>query len=239
MRIAIVEDEVKEAEFLKKCIHKWIEENKFEYADKTDVVVFNNGVDFLTGYKSIYDIVFMDVEMPFIDGVRSAKKLREMDSDVTLIFVTRMSQYAITGYEVAAFDYVLKPINYSRFSSMMKRLLRNRRIKNSSATLAVKTQYGLKMIPFNRIEYVEAVGHKIYVHADEVVLTYTSLSDLEKRFPEDAFVRVSSGFIVNLAFVTRVGKNSQIFIGDYPIVMSRTKKQIVLTKLAAYLGGNK
>lgn len=236
MRIAIVEDEHAEAVALKKCIDRCVEENIAESYGNIEVTEFNDAVDFLTDYKSVYDIVFMDIEMPRMNGIRSAKKLREMDSDVSLVFVTRMAQYALNGYEVGALDYLLKPINYQRFSSMFKRLLRNKRLTANENVCHVKTQYGIKRIPLNRIAYIEITGHKILYHADETVQSWGTLNELEKNLPQNDFVRANSSFIVNLAFVTEV-KGYELFLNDFSVMMSRNKKAEVLSKLAAFIGG--
>ena len=72
-------------------------------------------------YKMIFDIIIFDIDMPGINGIDTARKLREMDSNVTIIFVTNIAQYAINGYEVDAVDYILKPVSYYDFSMKFHR----------------------------------------------------------------------------------------------------------------------
>ena len=67
-------------------------------------------------YRAVYDIILMDIEMRFMDGMTAAEKIREHDSEVVIIFITNMPQYAIKGYRVDALDYVLKPVSYFAFS---------------------------------------------------------------------------------------------------------------------------
>ena len=71
--------------------------------------MFHNPAEFLESYTKDYDLVFLDVEMPGLNGIETAKELRHMDSNVVIMFITNMAQYAIHGYEVEAVDYVLKP----------------------------------------------------------------------------------------------------------------------------------
>lgn len=202
MRIAIVEDEEESREDLKGCITAYMAAN----AAGTEVQIFEfrDGEEFLTGYRSVYDIIFMDIEMPGMTGMRTAEKLREIDEGATLIFVTKMAQFAINGYEVNAFDYILKPISRPRFNAMFSRVLKRRQRREQGDVYVVKTAYGTKSLSLSQIAYVEIVGHRVIYHADETVEEWGSLNAVEKRLPADSFVRIGSSYIVNLRYVTGV-----------------------------------
>ena len=86
------------------------------------MTVFADGVDILEDYRAVYDIIFLDVEMKHLDGMTTAERIRQMDADVILIFITNMAQYAIRGYSVGALDYVLKPVPYLPLGSCSRRL---------------------------------------------------------------------------------------------------------------------
>ena len=98
LRIAIVEDEDQEAQILSDCLNKYAQEHKCVYS----IQRFSDGVAFLSAEKAVFDLVFMDVEMPFMDGLKTAEKLREKDSQTVLVFVTKLFQYAVNGYEYNA-----------------------------------------------------------------------------------------------------------------------------------------
>ena len=80
-----------------------------------------DGAEIAEHYTPGFDIIFMDVEMPRLDGFGAAEAIRAVDADVVLVFVTNMAQYAIRGYEVDALDYVLKPVNYYQFCTKLSR----------------------------------------------------------------------------------------------------------------------
>ena len=101
IHVAIVEDESKAREALKACLAYVAERNQTEI----QITEFVSGTAFLGGYQPIYDIVLMDIEMPGMNGMETAKALRKMDAAVILIFVTNLTQYAIMGYEVDALSY--------------------------------------------------------------------------------------------------------------------------------------
>ena len=106
IRIAVVEDEELYAEQLQNYISKYAEERK----KQIKVTWFQDGEDIVSGYKGEYDIILLDIQMRFMDGMTAAEKIRELDSEVVLMFITNMIQYAVRGYEVDAMDYVVKPV---------------------------------------------------------------------------------------------------------------------------------
>ena len=98
IRIAVVEDERESLDTVLNCLKRFEEEEGIGFV----TTVFCDGLDFISGYRPLYDIVFMDIEMPMLNGMSTAKKLRKVDSSVALVFITRLRQYALLGYEVAS-----------------------------------------------------------------------------------------------------------------------------------------
>ena len=112
MRIAIVEDEQACADTLQKYLQQYGQ----EFSQELDVTQYENGAVFLWEFRSQFDIILLDISMPVMDEMETARQIRKIDSDVVLLFVTSLSQYAIRGYEVNAMDYILKPVSYFAFS---------------------------------------------------------------------------------------------------------------------------
>ena len=117
--IAIVGDEEMYAKQLQQFLHQYEEENK----EMFDITVYSDGDQIVNKYKSQYDIILMDVEMKFMDGMSAAEEIRKIDTEVVIIFITNMAQYAIRGYAVDALDYVLKPVSYFAFSQRLNRAI--------------------------------------------------------------------------------------------------------------------
>ena len=117
IKIAFVEDDPACKELLVEYARRYAKETGAE----VQIDCFGDGLEFLEKYTSDYTVVFMDVEMPFANGFEIARKMREKDAFVPLIFMTHMAQYAIKGYEVNAIDYVVKPVAYGTFSISSKR----------------------------------------------------------------------------------------------------------------------
>ncbi len=111
IKIAIVEDEAMYAKQLEEFLHQY----ETEKHEAFDITIYSDGDQIVNKYKSQFDIILMDVEMKFMDGMSAAEEIRKMDSEVVIIFITNMAQYAIRGYAVDALDYVLKPVSYFAF----------------------------------------------------------------------------------------------------------------------------
>ncbi|MBQ1490419.1 MAG: response regulator, partial [Blautia sp.] len=105
IRIAIVEDEEAPRLALLTCLERFGKEKGLALSLST----FSDALSLLDHYEPIYDLIFMDIQLPYLNGMDAARRLRAMDQSVLLVFVTNLTQYAIAGYEVAALDYILKP----------------------------------------------------------------------------------------------------------------------------------
>ena len=119
INIAIVEDEAMYAKQLQEFLHQYEKEN----GEVFNITVYSDGDQIVHKYKSQFDIILMDVEMKFMDGMSAAEEIRKVDTEVVIIFITNMAQYAIRGYAVDALDYVLKPVNYYQFCTKLSRAI--------------------------------------------------------------------------------------------------------------------
>ena len=115
-RIAIVEDEAAVREQLAGYVQRYTR----QYGTPFEVTEFADGMEILENYRPQFDIIFLDVEMKHLDGMETARRIRERDGGVLIVFITNMAQYAIRGYAVGALDYVLKPVPYFAFSQQLQ-----------------------------------------------------------------------------------------------------------------------
>ena len=132
IKIAIVEDTPAEAQTLSDSVAAFFKKEGAAF----ECTVYGDAMSFLTGYKSVYDMVFMDIELPLLDGMTAAEKLRKFDKKILLIFVTNMAQFAVKGYAVDAFDYIVKPVRYQNFEMKMKKALARIRAEMDAIVVA-------------------------------------------------------------------------------------------------------
>ena len=112
IRIALVEDEAE----VRAQLQGYVQRHTRQYGTEFVVTEFADGMELLDDYRPVYDVLFLDVEMKHLDGMETARRVRELDKDVIIVFITNMAQYAIGGYAVGALDYVHKPVPYFAFS---------------------------------------------------------------------------------------------------------------------------
>ena len=230
IKIAIVEDEKVLADDLCKLLDRYAKEQNV----KMQVKYFACTTDFLTQYNG-YDIVFMDIEIKNdISGIEAARKLRKLDSIVTIIFVTAFEQFAVKGYEVQAFDFIVKPVVYSDFSLRMTRALQH--IPQETVDKINITVKGrMKIVPVKTIKYIEVIKHKLIFHTEQEVFECNgSLSEMEKQLISKDFVRCNHCYLVNLRYVKEV-EGFSIDLDGESLVISQTKRKEFMAALNHYL----
>ena len=229
INVAIVEDDKSCALETKGFISKCQEELGREF----NVSVFNNGVDFLNNYKSEFDIVVMDIEMPYMDGLEVARKMRELDPVVILIFMTNMSQYAVKGYEVDAIDYIVKPAQYFNFKLKLKKAV-ERLESRPVDSLMLARQNGVSRVAIDSILYVEVTDHKLMFHTlNGIFETGGSLNSYEKQLAKYGFSRCNHCYLVNLQYVAGINSNFVTLANNEELQISRPKRKNFLDSLAS------
>lgn len=233
MKIAVVDDDVNYLNGIKDYIARFEKES----GEQCSVFTFENGMDFITDYEPKYDLIILDIKMPFMNGMTVAEKLRKLDEDVALIFMTSMAQYAIRGYAVSALDFAVKPVAYSDFAAKMKKALNYVR-SHSEKFIVVQSSAGmLKKIGTKKIKYVEVMGHSLIYHCkDEEVTCRGQLVEAEKELDLPNFLKCNKCYIVNLDYVTGV-VNDGLIVGEETLSVSRRRKKEILQRMSEYWGG--
>ena len=231
--IAIVEDEQDAAETLLAYLKRYEKENNVTFQTTT----FQNGITFLSGYRNAYDLIFMDIEMPHMDGMTAAEKLREIDDVVSLMFVTNMSQYAVNGYEVDACDFLVKPVSYEVFAYKLRKTLAKIDRQPREELILQKKQNVIRL-RISQILYVEVNSHQILYHMEnDVIEDWGTLVKIEKQLKPYHFSRCNSCYLVNLAHVDHMDQE-YVYVGNDRLLLSRGKKQSFRQDMLDYLEVN-
>lgn len=234
IHVAIVEDDSQERERIRECLTYL--ENTADYT--FCVAEFCDGKSFLQWYAPEYELVLMDIVMPDMDGMETAHRLREVDQEVALVFVTNMAQFAIQGYEVQALDYILKPINKYSFAMKLKRVLKRTAVQTNDV-IRIRSDGELVLLPVNDITYLEIVNHRTVYHTTRGIYAEAiSLRDAHKKISKPYFVYCNRSYLVNLRHVTSVGRD-EVALGDERLMISRPQRKQFLTAFSDYLRGKK
>lgn len=230
INIIIIEDSQDDYKYLADAIHRYAEQSGEVFSVKHYV----SALLFLNEYKADADIIFMDIELPDINGVLASEKLRTRDSDAALVFVTNLAHLAIKGYSVSATDFIVKPINYYKLSALLGKIIKKVKISRDDY-ISVTTVHGVERISWGQILYVEAEAHRITYHLTERKITYSgTLSACEKILPAEYFIRCYQSFIINLKYVASCNGTEITMTDGTVIPLSRARRKEVMAKLAAY-----
>ncbi|MDR0350697.1 MAG: LytTR family DNA-binding domain-containing protein [Coriobacteriales bacterium] len=219
LRIAICEDTPFEADSLMALIDM----SGVPYV----VESFPSGEDFLQTFeKEKYDLIFLDVYMGELTGVQTAERIRDIDTQVVIVFTTTSEDFTREGYRLNAYKYLLKPVVEEDVNDALE-LAKLKRDKAQGATLAIVTDNIPVVIPLNDIVYVESSNRRSLIYTDEDSYATTMTIDaLEKLLPPPRFLRSHRSYIVNLDHVDDLEEDFIMDNGDIAYVAVKNHRKI-------------
>lgn len=231
LNVAVVEDNEQDAQKLKAHLNGYAAKNGLQF----QIEYFPDALKFINSFKSNYDIIFLDIEMPLMSGMETARAIRKTDRSVTLVFVTNMVQYAVEGYEVEAFDYILKPINGYAFDLKLKRIVAHVGSKTDER-IVIRTEGETVSLTANSVRYIEVEGHYLNWHThDKVYRALGTLKSIDKQLTKN-YCAISRWHVVNMQYVRSVVGND-VLIDEEKLHIGRTYKQEFLQAYAKYMVG--
>lgn len=234
LTIAVVDDEQEHIEKFKELVGRFFAEFP-RYGTEYRIIEFSSGEQFLENYAPRYDVIFLDIDMAGINGMKTAKLIRKKDENTAIIFITRMARYAVEGYAVAALDFIVKPLDYASFSVKMRRAL-SRIHKNKSQQIQLNIDGEVHFIDTKDILYVEVLNHYVIWHTKAGdYRVWGSLKDATDRIEDPGFCMCNRCYLVNLRHVTGLDKNT-VRVGEEALIISRYRRKEFVEMLAQYFG---
>ena len=230
IRIAIVEDDLSYSNDLRDYLHKYESETN----EKFEIATFSDGNEIVDSYHSQFDIILMDIEMKFMDGMSAAEAIRKADKEVVIIFITHTPQYAIRGYEVEALDYIIKPVSYFAFSQRLTRAI-TRMKKREQKSVIISVKGGVVRLAANTIYYIESQGHDLIYHTSRgEYVTSGTMKESEEALKSLHFFRGSKWYLINLALVEGLEDGAARLKDGKLVSLSRGRKKEFMAALAQY-----
>lgn len=241
-RIAVCEDEKTQREYLERLISEWRQYS----GNKVMLDLFVSAEQFLfeTEGKQPYDLLLLDIQMGEMNGVELARKVREKNREVAIVFLTGIKDYAIEGYEVGATRYLLKPVKEPELFALFDKLFEEAKTQEGDYFL-VQTGGRINRIPVSDILYVEAEGHYVVLkavcrEAGNTVREWkwkTSFSSLSVELEKKGFFLLRRGLYVNLASVEQIGKTECTLENGEVLPVSKSRYQELNERFIAYYKG--
>lgn len=231
LSIAVVDDEP----IFQQTICGYIERYSQAHGKQFRTACFNDGLDIADEYKAKWDIIFLDIRMAHMDGMSAAKKIRALDPNVVLVFITTLAQYAVNGYEVNALDFVLKPLTYEQFELRMTKAINVAEKHQASKKLFLKKRNDWVRLTTDDILFVEVKGHNLnYVTENEVLEKRATIAAAEEELSGLFFARCSQSYLVNMKRIDRIS-GDEVVIGEHRLTISRNRKKDFLQQFTGFL----
>jgi DNA-binding LytR/AlgR family response regulator len=186
-------------------IKNFINEYCLRDAYDINILTFDNGEDLVKYHKCgkpFFDVIFLDIYMNAMNGIKTAKKIREYDQECKIIFTTSSTEHALESFDVTPFNYLVKPISKSVFDSAFEKVLRTIN-KEKQKSLTVKLGTAFQTIFYKDILFIESTAKTLNIRmAKNKSLAFASkLDDIEKQINDKRFLRCHKSFLVNMDYV--------------------------------------
>lgn len=216
-KMAICDDQVIDRKYIQTLVEQWAKEESYA----VQIESFSSGEAFLFAYESKkYDLLLLDIEMEQMDGVTLAKKIRQKNDGIPIIFISGYSDYLAEGYDVAALHYLLKPIKEEKLFEVLNRGIEQ--VEKAEQLMVVESGGITHSILLKSLRYVEVQSNYVTLHGEESYRMKKSLKEIEEELNEN-FYRIHRSYIVQLFWIQKATRKEVILKDGTNLPLARGK----------------
>lgn len=232
-KIAICDDEDTLISELTENLKRYSAETGKEFC----FFIYHDGSELLEQYNAEYDLIFLDIRMAQLNGLKTAEEIRKTDSMVGLIFLTSLKQYVWKGYEFGAVNYLLKPVKYSILKMELDRYFARYQGKDEPY-ISFSNDNGKYKVFYKDLRYAETEKRNVLLHFDDqqqvIYQNMKKVSSLLCLQPQ--FSQCHQSFVVNLSFVKGIEGLMLLLTTGEQIPISQPKRKAFMEQLTRYWG---
>lgn len=234
MRIAICDDEKVQRE----QIQKYIETFRKEIPNMI-IEQFCYGESLIETYKQgkRFDIIFLDIQMRNVDGIKTAEQIRQTDTSAIIVFITSFVQFVSEAFRQNAFQFLIKPVTQDSFNREFRRIIKQYCLNHQKYT--IRNKNGIFALEIKSIVYIESYRHSLifFTNNGEKYNTTGTISEKESQLAPLGFIRVHQGYLVNMDYIKSINEKDILTTVGITVEMSVRKKSQVLHEFNKYLLG--
>ena len=234
-RVAIVDDSNIDAEYVQSILRAWA----LDRQACVQVQQFTSAESFLFRYAEdkAWDILLLDIEMGAMDGVTMAKRVRQENQSVQIVFITGFADYISEGYEVSALHYLMKPVKQEKLFAVLDRAVAA--VQKTEQVILLPVGGEMLRLPVGQVEYAEAFSHTVaIVTGIDTIQVKMPISEIEKMLG-NGFVRCHRSYLVGLKHIARLSKTEAILDNRKTLPLSRSAAAFVHKAFISYYTGEK
>lgn len=231
-KIAVCDDELPVLE----SIEKYIGDYWVAFHVDFSIEIFQDGNKLLNS-TSQFDLIFLDIEMPEINGIETARKIRLNDKDIKIVYVTSYSGYALQAFAVHPFDFIVKPVTQENIFHILNEYLDYASQQKPSVMIELRSIVGSIMLNLDEIiafEYVDNRKLKVYITEKQYEIK-GSITEIRQMIQSDSFTSPHKSFIINMKYVKRLSNFIIYMHGGIEIPVAQKKLKEFKAELNHYL----
>ena len=222
-RIVICDDMEIERTLMKDLLTKYFDEIHREVS----IIEYDSGEGLIADVEEGYlemELLFLDIYMKKLNGMETARKLREIKCNVPIVFLTAEPKFAIESYDVQASGYLLKPLSEEKLKTLINRILKT----DMKRRVAIKSKRQYRYPYTDEIIYIESDRHNVTLHLSDgsEIVTVDKLVELEKRINEKRFLHCHQSYLVNMDYITDVREDFVLSNGEIIPIRVRGRKEM-------------